>query len=114
MFVKRGLAVICVGALLAVAGSAAENKMAGLAAVDRYIKEQKIDKTKPDWKTKVPKPPPDVEWKGAKVTWKLSTNVGDMAIKLMPEVAPKHVTSTVYLTRPVSYTHLTLPTILRV
>ena len=98
MFVKRGLAVICVATLLASASFAEVNKMAGLAAVERYIKDQKIDKTKPGWKTRLPQPP-DVDFKGVKVTWKLQTNVGEIAIKLMPEVAPKHVTSTVYLTR---------------
>jgi peptidylprolyl isomerase len=51
------------------------------------------------WKIRLPKPPPDVDFKGAKVTWKLETNVGNIAIDLLPEVAPKHVTSTVYLTQ---------------
>ena len=99
MFAKRLLAGICVGMVLAAASYAEANKMAGLAAIERYIKQQKIDKTKPGWKVRLPAPPPDVDFKGVKVTWKLSTNVGDLAIKLMPEVAPKHVTSTVYLTR---------------
>jgi peptidyl-prolyl cis-trans isomerase B (cyclophilin B) len=72
--------------------------MTGLAAVDSYIDQQKIDTTKSGWKNRVPKPP-EADFKGAKVTWKLETNVGDIAIELLPEVAPKHVTSTVYLTR---------------
>src|SRR5262245_32002716 len=72
--------------------------MAGLATIQRYIDAQKIDKTKPDWKAKLPKPP-EADFKGAKVIWKLQTNVGDMSFRLLPEVAPKHVTSTVYLTR---------------
>jgi hypothetical protein len=91
--------MICVGTLLAAASYADANKMAGVAAIQRYIDAQKIDKTKPGWKVRLPKPPPDVDFKGVKVTWKLQTNVGDIAIRLMPEVAPKHVTSTVYLTR---------------
>jgi peptidyl-prolyl cis-trans isomerase B (cyclophilin B) len=99
VFAKRVLAVICAGSLLAVASQAEGNKMAGLAAIQRYIEAQKIDKNKPGWKTRLPQPPPDVDFKGVKVTWKLETNVGDITIKLMPEVAPKHVTSTVYLTR---------------
>jgi cyclophilin family peptidyl-prolyl cis-trans isomerase len=99
VFAKRGLAVICAGTLLAVAGYAEGNKMAGLAAIQRYIDQQKIDKNKLDWKLRLPKPPADVDFKGVKVTWKLQTNVGDITIRLMPDVAPKHVTSTVYLTR---------------
>jgi len=100
---KRGLAWICTGtwlaAGLAAAGYAEDKVTAGLAAVDRYIKEQNIDKTKPGWKVRLPKAPFDVDFQGAKVTWKLQTNVGDIAIRLLPEVAPKHVASTVYLTR---------------
>jgi cyclophilin family peptidyl-prolyl cis-trans isomerase len=99
VFAKRLLALVCAGTTLAMASYAEGNKMAGLAAIDRYIKEQKIDKSKPGWKMNLPKPPPDVDFKGVKVTWKLQTNVGDIAIRLMPEVAPKHVTSTVYLAR---------------
>jgi peptidyl-prolyl cis-trans isomerase B (cyclophilin B) len=99
VFAKRVMAVIWAGTMLAVASHAEGNKMAGLAAIDRYIKEQNIDKTKPGWKARLPKAPFDVDFKGAKLTWKLKTNVGDIAIKLMPDVAPKHVASTVYLTR---------------
>jgi peptidyl-prolyl cis-trans isomerase B (cyclophilin B) len=73
--------------------------MTGLAGIERHIEQQKIDKSKPGWKTKLPKPPPDVDFKGVKVTWKLSTNVGDISIELLPDVAPRHVTSTVYLTQ---------------
>jgi peptidyl-prolyl cis-trans isomerase B (cyclophilin B) len=99
VFAKRILAVISAGTMLAAASYAEGNKMAGLAAIQRYIDSQKIDKTKDGWKIRLPKPPPDVDFKGVKVTWKLETNVGNISIKLMPEVAPKHVTSTVYLTR---------------
>src|SRR5262245_31361888 len=73
--------------------------MSGIAAIDRYIKEQNIDKSKPGWKVRLPQAPFDVDFKGTKVTWKLQTNVGDMAIRLLPDVAPRHVASTVYLTR---------------
>ena len=99
MILKRVLAGICVGTLFAAASYAESNNMAGLAAIERYIKAQKIDMTKDGWKVRVPGPPPDVDWKGAKVTWKLQTNIGDIAIELLPDVAPKHVTSTVYLTQ---------------
>ena len=73
--------------------------MTPLAGIQGYIDSQKIDKTNAGWKNRLPKPPPDVDFKGVKVTWKLETNVGNIAIRLLPDVAPKHVTSTVYLTR---------------
>ncbi len=70
-----------------------------VAAVDRFIGEQTIDKTKPDWKTKLPKPP-KVQFDGTKrYHWTLTTNQGAIKIRLMPEVAPMHASSTVYLTR---------------
>jgi cyclophilin family peptidyl-prolyl cis-trans isomerase len=98
VFAKRFWAVICASIALAASGYAETNKAAGLATIQRYIDAQKIDKTNPAWKTKVPKPP-EADFTGVKVIWKLQTNVGDIGIRLMPEVAPKHVTSTVYLTR---------------
>ena len=73
--------------------------MTELEGIQSYIDAQKIDKTRSGWKTRLPKPPSDVNFAGVKVTWKLQTNVGDVAIRLMPEVAPRHVTSTVYLTQ---------------
>jgi peptidyl-prolyl cis-trans isomerase B (cyclophilin B) len=72
--------------------------VAALDSIQEYIDRQKIDKGKANWKTKLPKPPA-ADFKGVQVTWKLKTNVGDIAIRLMPEVAPKHVASTVYLTQ---------------
>ena len=73
--------------------------MTALAEIQKHIDQLKIDKTKDGWKLRLPKPPADVDFEGVKVTWTLQTNVGDIAIRLMPDVAPKHVTSTVYLTR---------------
>ena len=39
--------------------------------------------------------------------WNLSTNVGDIKIRLMPDVAPVHVTSTMYLTELGFYDDIT-------
>jgi cyclophilin family peptidyl-prolyl cis-trans isomerase len=74
------------------AGSDAE------VAIDSFIKMQGIDKSKPDWKTRLSEPI-EADFKGQKVTWKLKTNLGDIEIALMPDIAPRHVTSTVYLTK---------------
>jgi cyclophilin family peptidyl-prolyl cis-trans isomerase len=67
-------------------------------AIDSFIKMQGIDKSSPNWKTHLSKPI-EVDLSGKKVTWKLQTNVGDIEIRLMPDVAPRHVTSTVYMTK---------------
>ena len=70
-----------------------------IAAIDAFIERIKVDKAEPRWKSALPKPP-KVEFDADKsYYWYLRTNLGDIKIKLMPEVAPMHASSTVYLTR---------------
>jgi cyclophilin family peptidyl-prolyl cis-trans isomerase len=72
---------------------------AALAAVDRHIAGLKLDKAKEGWKLALPKPP-DVRFDPArKYFWDLETSVGKLSVRLRPDVAPKHVASTLYLTR---------------
>ena len=71
----------------------------GLTAIDAFIESQDIDKSASNWKTRLPKPPQVEFEEGKTYYWNLDTNVGPMKIKLDPEVAPMHVSSTVYLTR---------------
>jgi len=71
----------------------------GITAIDAFIESQNIDSSASNWKTRLPKPP-QVEFEDDKTYfWNLETNVGNMKIKLNPEVAPMHVSSTIYLTR---------------
>lgn len=105
----RGLLPLLVGLALVTAGavaSQAEEKSmgeskaeakGGLAQIQAFIATGNIDKTEESWKTKLPKPP-KVDFDDKKVLWKLETNVGDIVVRLMPKVAPMHVSSTVYLT----------------
>jgi peptidyl-prolyl cis-trans isomerase B (cyclophilin B) len=75
-----------------------ENDVA-IAAIDRFIAEQSIDRSKDGWKTSLPQPP-QVEFDASKrYFWNVATNVGDLKIRLMPDVAPMHVSSTIYLAR---------------
>jgi cyclophilin family peptidyl-prolyl cis-trans isomerase len=70
-----------------------------VAAIDTFIEKQKIDKTDDRWKTQLAKPP-KVEFDDEKTYyWNLDTNVGNLKIKLFPDVAPMHASSTIYLTR---------------
>jgi cyclophilin family peptidyl-prolyl cis-trans isomerase len=70
-----------------------------VAAIDKFIADKKIDKSKEGWKTGLPKPD-KVKFDAAKnYFWDLKTNKGAIRIKLMPTVAPMHVSSTIYLTR---------------
>ena len=70
-----------------------------VAAIEKFIADQKIDKTKEGWKTRLPKPPKVAFDAKKEYYWKLETNVGNLKIKLMPDVAPMHVSSTIYLTK---------------
>jgi cyclophilin family peptidyl-prolyl cis-trans isomerase len=70
-----------------------------VAAIDRFISEQAIDKSKVDWKTTLPKPPKVDFAPGKTYFWNLDTNLGAIKIKLNPAVAPMHASSTIYLTR---------------
>ena len=70
-----------------------------LAALDAFIAQQSIDKSARGWKTRLPKPPAVRFAPGKQVFWLLETNHGTIKIKLMPDVAPKHVASTAYLTK---------------
>lgn len=70
-----------------------------IAAIDRFIAERSIDKSKADWKTTLPKPPKVDFTPGKNYFWNLDTNLGPIKIKLNPAVAPMHTSSTIYLTR---------------
>jgi cyclophilin family peptidyl-prolyl cis-trans isomerase len=71
----------------------------GIPEIEAFIAKQTIDKTGAGWKTKLPKPPQVAFPSGAKIRWVLETNLGKIGVDLMPDVAPMHVTSTVYLTK---------------
>jgi cyclophilin family peptidyl-prolyl cis-trans isomerase len=84
------------------ASAAEEKKMAAtdpaIAAIDAQIEKAKIDKTNPRWKSQLPKPTKVSFTSGKSYIWVLDTNKGVIEIKLLPEAAPMHVTSTIYLT----------------
>lgn len=71
----------------------------GIQAIDAFIEKQAIDTSADGWKTRLPKPP-EVHFDADQTYyWELETNVGDMKFRLLPDVAPMHVSSTIYLTR---------------
>jgi len=70
-----------------------------LAAADAFIASKGIDRSRPAWKTRLPRPPKLDFHAGRKYYWQLVTNKGAVKIRLMPEIAPMHVSSTIYLTR---------------
>ncbi|MFQ5504840.1 MAG: peptidylprolyl isomerase [Planctomycetota bacterium] len=76
----------------------AVNSDKALVAIRKFIKSERIDTDTPGWKFSLPKPPKLGFTDGMDYFWNLSTNVGSIKIRLMPEVAPMHVSSTIYLT----------------
>jgi cyclophilin family peptidyl-prolyl cis-trans isomerase len=73
---------------------------AAVQEIDDFIAKQKIDKSSPSWKENLTQPPKVTSWdKSKRYLWDLETNLGKIVVQLMPELAPMHVTSTVYLTR---------------
>jgi peptidyl-prolyl cis-trans isomerase B (cyclophilin B) len=109
---SRSLARLAVAASLMLAALAAceasdsdekratdDDKGGVMEQIDAFIAKQSIDESQPAWKTKLPKPPELKFDPGKSYYWNLDTNQGAMKIKLMPDVAPMHVSSTIYLTR---------------
>jgi peptidylprolyl isomerase len=64
----------------------------------QFINQQKIDKTQEDWKTTLPQPTEFSFSQDKTYLWELTTNKGEIVIELMPDIAPMHVSSTLYLT----------------
>ena len=108
---RTSLVALFVAASLCVA-SASEAEQPGAAAKDagarggkvatetlrEFIAQQKIDKSSPGWKTRLPRPPKAGFDAAQTYYWHLDTNVGNVKVKLLPQVAPMHVSSTIYLT----------------
>lgn len=69
-----------------------------IAAQREFIAAQKIDKSMPNWRVKLPQPPKSTFDPAKKYYWMLATTEGPIKVRLMPDVAPMHVSSTIYLT----------------
>ncbi len=93
-----GTAVLS-AALLSASTSAVWASSQAVTNIDAFIAQQNIDKNAAKWKLKLSKPPMQAFDQGKTYIWNLETNVGNIAVKLLPKTAPMHVTSTIYLTR---------------
>lgn len=78
-----------------------------MSDIDAFITKQNVDKSKPGWRTSLAKPPAATFDGAKKYIWVLDTTQGQIRVTLMPDVAPMHVTSTIYLTRLGFYDGLT-------
>ena len=73
---------------------------------EKMQKEQEAQMEKAGWKTKLEKPEMMEFDANTDYFWVLETSKGKIKIKLMPEVAPMHVTSTIFLTEKGFYNDL--------
>ena len=70
-----------------------------LDTLDAFIEQQAVDTDAKNWRTRLAKPPTVEFESGQSYFWDLKTTLGDIAVRLLPDVAPAHVSSTIYLTR---------------
>lgn len=81
--------------------------------IDEMIQKVAVDKTKSNWKTSLPKPEVASFDPARGYFANMQTSKGTMKIKLMPDVAPMHVTSFLYLARLGFYDGLTFHRVIR-
>jgi cyclophilin family peptidyl-prolyl cis-trans isomerase len=77
-----------------------------VVAIDAFIEGAGKPPAVDSWKQKLKMPPMVTFDPKSDYYWNVTTNKGDIAIKLMPDVAPMHVSSTIYLVRTGFYDDL--------
>ena len=70
-----------------------------MQTIDDQIATAKVDKSRSGWRTSLPRPKPVTFDPSKTYLAHMKTNKGTLTIRLMPEVAPMHVTSFIYLAR---------------
>jgi peptidyl-prolyl cis-trans isomerase B (cyclophilin B) len=94
-------------------GAGASGEDPAIGAIEAQIAAAKVDKSVSGWRTHLPLPTAVTFTPGRSYLWTLVTDKGELRVKLRPEVAPMHVTSTIYLTRLGFYDSLTFHRIIR-
>jgi cyclophilin family peptidyl-prolyl cis-trans isomerase len=70
-----------------------------LEACNDFIATKNVDRSARGWKTKLPRPPRFPFDASKRYFWDLATSQGAIRIRLMPDVAPMHVSSTIFLSK---------------
>jgi len=100
------LAVVLAGMALAQEAKQKDEDKA-MQQIDQMIAKAHVDKSKPNWRTSLSKPEVAAFDSSHSYFARMQTNKGTILIKLMPEIAPMHVTSFAYLTKLGFYDGLT-------
>jgi cyclophilin family peptidyl-prolyl cis-trans isomerase len=77
----------------------ASSKDKTMQQIDEQIAKAKVDKSKAAWRTTLTKPSMAAFDSSRTYYCRMVTNKGPVLIKFLPDVAPMHVTSFMYLTR---------------
>ena len=85
----------------------AGGRLSVLEAIDAYTEQHPVDHADPAWKTRVPRFPSLRFDPSRRYFWYLHTSEGALKVELKPKWAPRHVSSTIYLTRLGFYDGLT-------
>ncbi|MBM4059608.1 MAG: peptidylprolyl isomerase [Planctomycetes bacterium] len=83
-----------------------------VVALDKFRKD-KVSTKRADWKTALPAPPLQTFDGKRDYRWHVETDKGTLTVLLLPEAAPMHVTSVIYLARCGFYDGLGFPRILK-
>jgi len=67
--------------------------------LDDLIARSAVDRTRADWRTRLSRPAPIAFAPGESWRARMTTSKGELSIRLLPAVAPMHVTSFAYLAR---------------
>lgn len=82
-----------------------------ITALDEFSKS-KVSKKAAEWKSSLSAPPKQAFDGSRDYFWHVETNKGAFTIRLLAQVAPMHVTNTIYLARAGFYDGLTFPRII--
>jgi cyclophilin family peptidyl-prolyl cis-trans isomerase len=112
---KRAFSVLALAACMALPAAAADapktdskkKEDAAIQQIDQQIAKAAVDKSSASWKTSLPKPEQVTFDAKHKYYALMETTKGPIKIQLLPEAAPMHVTSFIYLTRLGFYDGLT-------
>jgi cyclophilin family peptidyl-prolyl cis-trans isomerase len=70
-----------------------------ILAIDKFLGRNKVDTSRPDWRTKLVQPPLLPFDSKSEYFWNVETSKGLIVVKLFPDTAPMHVTNGIYLAR---------------
>jgi cyclophilin family peptidyl-prolyl cis-trans isomerase len=83
-----------------------------IVAIDKFI-AKKVSSKRSDWKSSLAEPPKLKFSDKHDYFWRVETSKGRLVIRLFPDAAPMHVSSTIYLSRTGFYDGLKFPRIIQ-